>query len=73
MKNMTILREGKRERFEIVIEKDSKKVRHICAAFSEAEAIERIKRSYAADDPQVIRVRSLGVLPKRYLNAAGGV
>ena len=36
---------------------------HVCAAHEEAEAVDRIMRSYKTHSPELVRVKRLGVLP----------
>lgn len=50
-------------RFEIMIRCDGRQVKHVCAAHDEAVAVERIMRSYAKSDPELISsITSLSVL-----------
>ncbi|MDE0969904.1 MAG: hypothetical protein OSA51_10950 [Octadecabacter sp.] len=52
-----------RKRFEITIECNGEKYKHICAAQEEADAIEKMTRSYASLEPKLINVKRLGPLP----------
>ena len=52
-----------RQRFEITIKSEGKKLMHVCAAHEEAEAVDRIMRSYKTHSPELVRVKRLGVLP----------
>ena len=51
-------------RFEITIQCGLQQIKHVCAAPTEAEAVDRIMCSYAKSDPRLTRVVHLGVLPK---------
>ena len=52
-----------RQRFEITIQSEGQKWKHVCAALEEAEAVERIMRSYKTRSPELVSVKRLGVLP----------
>ena len=54
----------KPNRFEITIKCDSKSITHVCAAHEQAMAVDRIMRSYAKADPELVMIRRLGALPK---------
>ena len=52
-----------RQRFEITIKSEGQKLKHVCAAPEEAEAVERIMRSYKTRSLELVSVKRLGVLP----------
>jgi hypothetical protein len=52
-----------RQRFEITIQSEAQKFKHVCAAHEEAEAVDRIMRSYKTHSPELVSVKRLGVLP----------
>jgi hypothetical protein len=52
-----------RQRFKITIQSEGKKLKHVCAAHEEAEAVDRIMRSYKTHSPELVSVKRLGVLP----------
>jgi hypothetical protein len=52
-----------RQRFEITIKSKGQKLKHVCAAHEEAEAVDRIMRSYKTHSPELVSVKRLGVLP----------
>jgi hypothetical protein len=54
-----------RLRFEITIKSEEKQFKHVCAALEEAEAVERIMRSYKKLNPELINVKRLGALPAK--------
>jgi hypothetical protein len=54
-----------RHRFEITIKSEGKQFKHVCAALEEAEAVERIMRSYKKLNPVLINVKRLGALPAK--------
>jgi hypothetical protein len=54
---------AQRRRFEITIQCEGAKFKHICAAHEETEAVERMMRSYDKLDPELINVKRLGALP----------
>lgn len=54
-----------RHRFEITLQCQSEQVKHVCAAHDESEAVERMMRSYAKLNPELIHVKHLGALPVR--------
>lgn len=54
---------AKLNRFEITIQCAERRVKHVCAAEEETEAVERIMRSYANSDPELVLVKRLGALP----------
>ncbi len=56
---------AKPDRFEITVRVIDGQRKHICAAYEQDDVVKRIMRSYAKHDPEVVRVRRLGVLPKR--------
>lgn len=60
-------------RFQITVRCDARQITHVCVAHTEAEAVERILRSYAKSDPELIKVRHLGILPKPRASLAGSV
>jgi hypothetical protein len=45
------------------IKSEGKKLKHVCAAHEEAEAVDRIMRSYKTHSPELVSVKRLGVLP----------
>ena len=55
----------KPHRFEITIRCDSRRIKHVCTAHEESVAVDRIMRSYAKAEPELVNVRRLGALPKR--------
>jgi hypothetical protein len=52
-----------RQRFEITIRSEGRKLKHVCAAHEETEAVDRIMRSYKKHSPELVGVKRLGVLP----------
>lgn len=50
----------KRHRFQITIKSVAGTVSHVCSAYTETEAIERVKRAYGAADTQLVRIMHLG-------------
>ena len=52
-----------RQRFEITIKYKGQKLKHVCAAHEEAEAVDRIMRSYKTHSPELVSVKRLGVMP----------
>ena len=52
-----------RKRFEITIECNGERRKHICTAQEEADAIEKMIRSYASFKSKLINVKRLGPLP----------
>lgn len=52
-----------RHRFEITIQSEGKKFKHVCAALEEKEAVERVMRSYKKLNPELTNVKRLGALP----------
>jgi hypothetical protein len=52
-----------RQRFEVTIKSKGQKLKHICAAHGEAEAVDRIICSYKTHSPDLVSVKRLGVLP----------
>jgi hypothetical protein len=52
-----------RQRFGITIKSEGKKLKHVCAAHEEAEAGDRIMRSYKTHSPELVSVKRLGALP----------
>lgn len=52
-----------RKRFEITIECNGERRKHICTAEVEADAIEKMTRSYASFESKIINVKRLGPLP----------
>jgi hypothetical protein len=55
-------------RFEITVSVVGGMRKHICAAHEEEDAVKRILRSYAGQEPNVVRVTYLGVIPFRREN-----
>lgn len=56
---------AKLNRFEITIQCAERRIKHVCAAQEETEAVERMMRSYASSDPELVVVKRLGALPKQ--------
>ena len=56
---------AKLNRFEITIQCAERRIKHVCAAQEETEAVERMMRSYAGSDPELVVVKRLGALPKQ--------
>tara|TARA_R100000935_G_scaffold1285_1_gene4064 strand:+ start:6627 stop:6818 length:192 start_codon:yes stop_codon:yes gene_type:complete len=54
-----------RQRFEITFQSEGQKLKHVCAAHEEAEAVDRIMRSYKTHNPDILSVKRLGVLPMK--------
>jgi hypothetical protein len=54
-----------RHRFEVTIQCEGGRVKHVCAAHEKAEAIERMMRSYAKFNPELINMKHLGALPAK--------
>lgn len=54
-----------RQRFEITIQSQGRMLKHVCAAPEEAEAVDRIMRSYKQRSPVLVNVKRLGVLPAK--------
>ena len=54
-----------RQRFEITIQSEGRKLKHVCAAHEEAEAVDRIIRSYKTRSPDLVGVNRLGILPAK--------
>ncbi len=52
-----------RQRFEITIRSEGQKLKHVCAAHKEAEAVDRIMHTYKTHSPELVSVTRLGVLP----------
>ena len=52
-----------RKRFEITIECNGERRKHICASQEEAAAIEKMIRAYASFESKLINVKRLGPLP----------
>jgi hypothetical protein len=52
-----------RQRFEITIQSKGRKLKHVCSAHEESEAVDRIMRSYKTHSPELVSVKPLGVLP----------
>ena len=55
---------AKLNRFEITIQCAERRIKHVCAADEESTAVERMMRSYANSDPELVLVKRLGALPK---------
>lgn len=54
-----------RQRFEITIQSEGRMLKHVCAAHEQAEAVDRIMRSYKQSSPALVSVKRLGVLPAK--------
>jgi hypothetical protein len=54
-----------RHRFEITIKSENKRFKHVCSALEEAEAVERVMRSYKKLDAELLNVKRLGALPAK--------
>ena len=54
-----------RQRFEITIQTEDCKFKHVCAALDEDEAIERVMQSYKSRSPMLVNVKRLGFLPAK--------
>jgi hypothetical protein len=52
-----------RQRFEITIQAEGCKFKHVCADLDEDAAIGRVMQSYKSRSPMLVDVRRLGVLP----------
>ena len=53
----------RRNRFEIIIQCGERRIKHVCAADEETKAVERMMRTYATSDPELVLVKRLGALP----------
>lgn len=54
----------KPDRFEVTVVCGSKSIKHIVSAYEKDEAVDRMLRVYAKDEPQIARIKRLGALPK---------
>lgn len=53
------------QRFEITIQSEGQMLKHVCSAHEEAEAVDRIIRTYKHRSPVLVSVKRLGVLPAK--------
>jgi hypothetical protein len=54
----------KPDRFEVTVVCGSKSIKHVVSAYERDEAVDRMLRVYAKDEPQIARVTRPGALPK---------